>query len=156
MKTILLALLLCAGTARADSITNLAGKIHQGSETFTYQFVVDEYTGSLFDTEVLNGSVLTQYGAIGCHPCSVFYVNDIYEFLPTESIVLASFGNWNLVGSASGAVLVDPPTATPEPMTLVLLFTGALWLLAIGIAETRDTYERRQRDYPYNHIYRKV
>jgi len=147
--------------AKADSITNLAGKVHEPPTTFIYLFQVQEFTtltnpdGSRFVLDILNGSVITQDGSVGCHPCTTTYINDIFEFLPTESVVLASFGNWNLIGSASGVTLVDPPVATPvatpEPMTLVLIVTGALWAWALSL-KTRDA---QSREYPWNHPQRK-
>ena len=159
MKTILLAVLLLAPVmARADSVTNLAGTKHAPGTVYSYSFEVDEFTGllnpdgSTYIEDILNGSVLTRAASFGCKPCTTTYVNDIFEFLPTESVILAQFGNWDLIGSASGVALRDP-VATPEPMTLVLLFAGALWLWALACKPRQ--LRRKPRVYLGHHAFRK-
>lgn len=156
-KTVLIAALLLAPVARADQVFNLSGIIHQPGESFTYQFTVDEFAplvnpdGSLFVFDVLNGSVLLHEPSIGCKPCATIYVNDFYEFLTTETVTLANFGNWNLVASLDSVRLVDP-VATPEPMTIVLLFVAGLYLWALSLKPRKLA---TPSDYTANHAYRK-
>jgi len=151
------ALLALCGAAWGDSIENLSGTKHAPGTVYIYSFQVDEFTGllnpdgSTYIEDILNGSVLTRAASFGCKPCTTTYVNDIFQFLPTESVILAQFGNWDLIGSASGVALRDP-VATPEPMTLVLLFAGALWLWALAL---KPREKPQARAYLGHHAFRK-
>ena len=122
--------LLFAAPAWADSITDISGSMKAKGQFLTYTFNVQQFVEPTFIADVLNGQVVLKYGAIGCHPCTSTYINDIAEFLPGESVILAEFGfngiTWDLVGTASGVALVDPPSssAVPEPGMLTLLLAG--------------------------------
>ena len=157
--TLLLGLALCA-SAHADTVT-LEGMKHSPGEVFFYDYTIQRFVEPTFNLDVLNGSVITRAGALGCAPCTSTIQNNEYLFSAGETIILDSFGHWELIDSPAGVQLIDP-VATPEPLTLVLLFFGALWLWAIMVAETRDTHERREReyvqrrDYLQHHSFRKV
>ena len=88
---------------------------------------MQQYFNGTFYLDVLNGSVLTKAPSQGCKPCTTTYTNDFAEFMPSETVILASFGfnpEWDLIGSASGIQLVDPPSAVPEPSVWALLLVG--------------------------------
>jgi hypothetical protein len=132
---LLLVLFVCAvpALARADTF-DLSGVKHDPGVTFTYSFSVQQVVEPSFILDILNGFVLTHQPAFGCKPCTTTYTNDFFEFGPSDTITLASFGNWNLLGSVSGVKLVDPPAATPEGSTqlylLVAIGLGLLGMLA--------------------------
>ena len=153
MRTMLLALTLCAfaGAVRADEIgpityTTLAGTVKSPGDTFTYDFFVETFSNTGQGEAILNGTVLAKGKDAGL---TTFYAD--YFFFPVAgSDILASFGNWNLVASVSGAQVVDPPISTPEPSTIVLCLAGLLWALSFS------TKKIVQREYPYSHPYRKA
>ncbi|SRR6266404_4265379 len=77
-------------------------------------------------------------------PCTATFVKDVWEYFPWETMVMWEWGpvvnsqtgqqKWELITSASGAYILDPPeassvVATPEPSSLVLLRCGLVLLL---------------------------
>ena len=132
MKAILLAIALCfAAPAWADSLTQLSGKIHEPGEVIAYSFTVQTILTDFFVEDILNGQVVIRGSG---RPSTITYTNDFFLFGFDESVVLAEFGRktvWDLIGTANGVTLVDPPgpsAAVPEPGVLALVFVGLLAL----------------------------
>jgi len=132
MKAILLAVALCfAAPVWADSITQLSGKIHDPGQVITFSFTVQTILTGSFVEDILNGQVVIRGSA---RPSIITYTDDFFLFGLDESVVLAEFGRttiWDLIGTANGVSLVDPPSpsaAVPEPGVLALVFVGLLAL----------------------------
>jgi hypothetical protein len=119
MKAILLAVALCvAAPVWADSLTQLSGKIHDPGQVITYTFTVQTILTDSFVEDILNGQVVIRGSG---RPSTITYTDDFFLFGFDESVVLAEFGRttiWDLIGTANGVSLVDPPgpsTAVSEP-----------------------------------------
>ena len=139
-------LLLLAPCAFADSIDVLSGTNHSHGFTYKYDFVVDTsfFTDSLGLSvdAVLNGTFLTYNKHVGCDPCTITFTDDSFVYQSNETQVMWQWGpivnrttgqqKWELVTSAGGAFITDPPSptaATPEPTPLLLLACGVLIFL---------------------------
>ena len=132
MKAMLLVAALCfAAPAWADSITQLSGKLHDPGQVITYSFTVQTILTDSFVEDILNGQVVIRGSG---RPSTITYTDDFFLFGLGESAVLAEFGRtttWDLIGTASGVALVDPPgasAAVPEPGILALVVVGLLAL----------------------------
>jgi hypothetical protein len=161
----LVAVLLFASTARADSITNLSGTLTGiTNEVLTYNFTVDTSFHSNFGgyvEDILNGTAVIS-STSGQLLSTFNYVSDYYIFGLTETSILAEYGiysnppygstpklidGYDFVASASGVSIVftDPPPsanfadpiATPEPSIIVLCLTGVFWAFAFSLRKNR-------------------
>jgi len=136
MKTLLVAvLLLCAAPVYADTCspdcigpvtdTSLKGTVKSPGDTFTYDFFVETFSNNGQGEAILNGTLLAKGKNAGLTTFSA----DYFFFPVAGSDVLVHFGNWNLVATVGTAYVVDPPVATPEPSTLLLLIMPAVFFL---------------------------
>jgi hypothetical protein len=143
MKTLLIVALLLAPVAYADTVlpgscsdpndcigpitdTFLAGTVKSPGDTFTYDLNVQSFTNNGEGEAIFNGTVLAKGRDAGLTTYSAEYF-----FFPADgSAVLATFGNWEVMATVSGASVVDPPVATPEPSVAILCLAGLLALAA--------------------------
>lgn len=155
MKTIFAALFglaLCA-SAHADTVT-LEGMKHLPGEVFFYDYTIERFVEPTFNLDLLSGSVILRAGSLGCTPCTSTIQNNEYLFSAGETIILDSFGNWDLIDSPAGIQLIDP-VSTPEPMTIVLVVVGALYCWALSL-KPRKTEPKLRDSAVTHHSFRKV
>jgi hypothetical protein len=132
MLRYLLLTLILASPAFADTFI---GTVDSGGYVYDYDLVTQtllETSPFTYVATSLNGTIL-QFGT-GCVPeCTTTFINDWYLMLPTETLGMWQLGvtysrpDWELVATASGAVITYP-AAVAEPSSLMLLLSGALAL----------------------------
>jgi hypothetical protein len=139
---VLLAGLLIAGMAKADSVTDLSGVLKSPGQIINYSFEVDTFNligpgGPFIEDLVVFGFVTVKGSG---HPQKQIYLNDTFLFVPGESVILATFGRdpvWQLIGSADGIVLRDPiipfsnQVTVPEPKVPLLMLVGLLAIVLL-------------------------
>jgi len=158
MKTTLglAALLLFASSCRADTLKVVTQEVKQGSVLSLRNDVAEDFAENLLAAQAaspwLNSLDLSlaavlkairieqSFGTKYCddNNCAIVWQQSNIAIDPNTGI-----------GITPSALYFGDPVSTPEPMTDVLLFCGALYFLALG------TRRGTSREYLGNHPFRK-